>query len=127
MVSAIRAAVGPDFLMILRVSQWKQQDFEARLAATPDELEQWLQPLVEAGVDIVHASQRRFRARIPRNRRRDRPQFRRLGQEVTGAPTIASARSASRANSSRPSAGAVLARGVRSTSWSTGWSAKSST
>lgn len=60
MVRAIRAAVGPDFPLILRISQWKQQDFEARLVETPDEMADWLNPLVEAGVDILHCSQRRF-------------------------------------------------------------------
>jgi 2,4-dienoyl-CoA reductase-like NADH-dependent reductase (Old Yellow Enzyme family) len=59
-LKAVRAAVGPDFPVILRVSQWKQQDFTARLAPTPAELEAWLSPLVEAGVDIIHCSQRRF-------------------------------------------------------------------
>ena len=59
-VKAVRAAVGPDFPVILRLSQWKQQDYTARLAATPDELEAWLAPLSDAGVDIFHCSQRRF-------------------------------------------------------------------
>lgn len=59
-VKATRAALGPDYPLILRVSQWKQQDYSARLAANPAELGEWLTPLVEAGVDIVHASQRRF-------------------------------------------------------------------
>lgn len=59
-VRAVRAAVGPDFPVILRVSQWKQQDYAARLAATPDEMTDWLLPLVEAGVDVLHCSQRRF-------------------------------------------------------------------
>lgn len=59
-VSAIRAAVGPDYPIILRLSQWKQQDYAARLASTPGEMEDWLQPLVDAGVDILHCSQRRF-------------------------------------------------------------------
>lgn len=59
-VSAIRAAVGPDYPIILRLSQWKQQDFAARLAPTPGEMEDWLQPLVDAGADILHCSQRRF-------------------------------------------------------------------
>ena len=60
MIAAIRQAVGPDFPLILRVSQWKQQQFEARLAETPDAMSEWLVPLVEAGVDILHCSQRRF-------------------------------------------------------------------
>ncbi|MEI4486355.1 NADH:flavin oxidoreductase [Frigidibacter sp. MR17.14] len=59
-VKAVRAALGPDYPLILRVSQWKQQDYAARLAHTPDEMTAWLAPLVEAGVDVIHASQRRF-------------------------------------------------------------------
>lgn len=55
-----RAAVGPEFPIIIRLSQWKQQDFAAKSAATPAELEAWLTPLVEAGVDVFHCSQRRF-------------------------------------------------------------------
>jgi len=59
-VAAARAAVGPDYPILLRVSQWKQQDYAARLAPTPAELEQWLGPLVAAGVDVLHCSQRRY-------------------------------------------------------------------
>ncbi|WP_097459231.1 NADH:flavin oxidoreductase [Mangrovitalea sediminis] len=59
-IEAARDAVGPDFAIILRYSQWKMQDYDARLAATPEELEAFLKPLSEAGVDIFHASQRRF-------------------------------------------------------------------
>lgn len=59
-LSSIRAEIGEDFPLILRFSQWKQQDFEARLAQTPEELEQFVTPLSEAGVDIFHCSNRRF-------------------------------------------------------------------
>lgn len=59
-VKAIRDAVGPDFPIVFRYSQWKQQDFTSRLAQTPKELEQFLQPLSDAGVDIFHCSQRRY-------------------------------------------------------------------
>jgi 2,4-dienoyl-CoA reductase-like NADH-dependent reductase (Old Yellow Enzyme family) len=59
-VSVVRRAVGPDFPICLRFSQWKLQDFNARLAQTPAELEAFLAPLVDAGVDIFHASTRRF-------------------------------------------------------------------
>lgn len=55
-----RAAVGEDFPIILRWSQWKQQDFDARLAPTPQELEAFLNVFVDAGVDVIHCSQRRF-------------------------------------------------------------------
>jgi 2,4-dienoyl-CoA reductase-like NADH-dependent reductase (Old Yellow Enzyme family) len=59
-IAAVRAAVGPDFPVIFRFSQWKQQDFNARLASTPEELEAFLAPLGAAGVDIFHCSTRRF-------------------------------------------------------------------
>ncbi|PAU88430.1 12-oxophytodienoate reductase [Pseudomonas sp. WN033] len=59
-IRAVREAVGPDFPVIFRFSQWKQQDYTARLAPTPELLEQFLKPLSEAGVDIFHCSQRRF-------------------------------------------------------------------
>jgi 2,4-dienoyl-CoA reductase-like NADH-dependent reductase (Old Yellow Enzyme family) len=59
-VQAVRREVGPDFPICLRYSQWKLQDFTARLAQTPAELETFLAPLVDAGVDIFHASTRRF-------------------------------------------------------------------
>jgi 2,4-dienoyl-CoA reductase-like NADH-dependent reductase (Old Yellow Enzyme family) len=59
-VRAVRLAVGEDFVVSLRLSQWKQQDFTVKLAATPTALEAWLGPLADAGVDIFHCSQRRF-------------------------------------------------------------------
>jgi 2,4-dienoyl-CoA reductase-like NADH-dependent reductase (Old Yellow Enzyme family) len=59
-VSAVRRAVGPDFSIVLRYSQWKLQDYSAKLAETPAELEQFLSPLTAAGVDIFHCSTRRF-------------------------------------------------------------------
>jgi 2,4-dienoyl-CoA reductase-like NADH-dependent reductase (Old Yellow Enzyme family) len=59
-VQAVRAALGPDFPLIFRFSQWKAQDYTARLAETPQELEAILSPLVAAGVDVFHASTRRF-------------------------------------------------------------------
>lgn len=59
-VKAVRQAVGPDYPIILRVSQWKQQDYSAKLADTPAAMTDWLVPLVEAGADILHCSQRRF-------------------------------------------------------------------
>ncbi len=59
-VAACRAEVGPDFPIILRWSQWKQQDYTARLATTESAMADFLEPLVDAGVDIFHCSQRRF-------------------------------------------------------------------
>lgn len=59
-VREIRAEIGDAMPISFRFSQWKQQDFKARLATTPDELEQILAPLAEAGVDIFEASTRYF-------------------------------------------------------------------
>jgi 2,4-dienoyl-CoA reductase-like NADH-dependent reductase (Old Yellow Enzyme family) len=57
---AIRARVGADFPISLRFSQWKQQDYRTRMFATPADLATFLEPLVDAGVSILHASTRRF-------------------------------------------------------------------
>ena len=40
---AVRKAVGPDYPIIIRVSQWKQQDFAARLAETAAQIEDGVQ------------------------------------------------------------------------------------
>lgn len=59
-IEACRRAVGPDFPIVFRFSQWKAGDYTVKLAETPDELAQWLEPLVNAGVDMFHCSTRRF-------------------------------------------------------------------
>ncbi|MEV6739212.1 NADH:flavin oxidoreductase [Streptomyces sp. NPDC051104] len=59
-VAAVRERVSPDFPVLFRYSQWKQQDYAARLAETPEELEAILTPLAAAGVDAFHASTRRY-------------------------------------------------------------------
>ncbi len=61
-LQAVRAAIGPDMPIILRISQWKLQDYNARNAETPDELAALLNPLVEAGVDLFDVSTRIFSA-----------------------------------------------------------------
>jgi 2,4-dienoyl-CoA reductase-like NADH-dependent reductase (Old Yellow Enzyme family) len=60
---AVRKAVGPDYPVIIRISQWKQQDFTAKLAHDPKSMETWLGALVDAGADVIHCSQRRFWSR----------------------------------------------------------------
>jgi 2,4-dienoyl-CoA reductase-like NADH-dependent reductase (Old Yellow Enzyme family) len=88
-VTAMRKAVGQDCPIILRVSQWKQQDYAARLAGTPDEMAAWLQPLVEAGVDILHCSQRRFwTAEFPEVDGDEGLNFAGWAKKLTGAATI---------------------------------------
>nr|WP_317452008.1 hypothetical protein [Paenibacillus sp. 37] len=53
-IAACRRSVGPDFPITLRISQWKYDDYTAKLDDTPEELAQFLAPLVDAGVDIFH-------------------------------------------------------------------------
>ena len=59
-IRAVRRRVGPDFPVVLRYSQWKLDDFEAKLVQTPEELDRFLRPLADAGVDVFHCSTRRF-------------------------------------------------------------------
>jgi len=59
-IREVRTQVGPEYPVCLRFSQWKQQDYNAKLAENPQELEQFLAPLIAAGVDLFHCSQRRF-------------------------------------------------------------------
>ncbi|RZL66168.1 MAG: 12-oxophytodienoate reductase [Variovorax sp.] len=60
MVRAIRRQVSADFPVIFRFSQWKMSDYKAQIAADADELGRILRPLAAAGVDVFHASTRRF-------------------------------------------------------------------
>jgi len=84
-IRAVRKAVGPDYPIIIRVSQWKQQNFTAKLAETPQALESWLGALVEAGADVIHCSQRRFWE--PEFEGSDL-NFAGWAKKVTGVPTI---------------------------------------
>lgn len=88
-VAAIRASVGPGFPIILRVSQWKPQDYAARIAETPDQMADWLQPLVEVGVDVLHCSQRRFwEPEFPEIDGTEGLNFAGWAKKLTGAATI---------------------------------------
>ncbi|OJW71502.1 MAG: 12-oxophytodienoate reductase [Sphingomonadales bacterium 63-6] len=88
-VAAIRAAVGPDFPVILRLSQWKQQDYTTRVAVNPTEMEEWLSPLVSAGADILHCSQRRFwEPEFPEIDGENGLNFAGWAKKITGVPTI---------------------------------------
>lgn len=88
-VKATRAAIGPDFPLLLRLSQWKQQDYAVKLAHTPAEMEDWLGPLSDAGVDIFHCSQRRFwEAEFPEIDGEEGLNFAGWAKKVTGKPTI---------------------------------------
>jgi len=59
-IKEVRKQVGEDFAIIIRLSQFKPSEYGYKLAKTPQEMEAWLSPLVDAGADILHCSQRRF-------------------------------------------------------------------
>jgi 2,4-dienoyl-CoA reductase-like NADH-dependent reductase (Old Yellow Enzyme family) len=87
-VAAVRAAVGPDFPIIFRFSQWKGTDYDASIVGDPTELQELLAPLVDAGVDVFHPSTRRhYAAAFPDTD----PALSLAGwtKKVTGVPVIA--------------------------------------
>ena len=59
-IKSIRENVSQNFIVGLRFSQWKQHDFEAKLASNPEELKTILTSPVESGLDYLHSSMRRF-------------------------------------------------------------------
>lgn len=59
-VRRIRREIGDGLPIFFRFSQWRQQDFRATLADSPDELGEVLMPLAEAGVDVFDASVRYY-------------------------------------------------------------------
>src|SRR3984957_14358956 len=58
--AAVREAVGPDFPVAFRFSQWKGGHYDARIAEAPGELAAFLAPLPDAGVSMFHVSPRRY-------------------------------------------------------------------
>lgn len=59
-VAAVRRAIGPDMPISFRMSQWKERKFDTRVANTPAEIALQTAALHQAGVNIFHASTRRF-------------------------------------------------------------------
>lgn len=59
-VSAIRSAVGDDFCISFRYSQFKEVNYGAKTFAAPDELKGFLGRLADSGVDCFNVSSRRF-------------------------------------------------------------------
>ena len=59
-VEAVRDTVGSDFVISLRFSQWKLTDYDAHVVNSPTELAVLVGAMARAGVDVFHASTRRF-------------------------------------------------------------------
>ncbi len=53
-------AIGDKTVLFMRISQWKIQAYHHQMASTPEELETWVGPLADTGVDVVDCSLRRF-------------------------------------------------------------------
>lgn len=85
-VAAVRDAVGPDYPVVFRYSQWKGSDFSARIAETPEDLGTILTPLADAGVSGFHVSTRRYW--LPAFDGEDRT-LAGWTKSITGLPTIA--------------------------------------
>jgi 2,4-dienoyl-CoA reductase-like NADH-dependent reductase (Old Yellow Enzyme family) len=84
-IKEIRKQVGEDFAVIIRLSQFKPSAYDHKLAKTPQEMEAWLTPLADAGIDIFHCSQRRFWQ--PEFEESDL-NFAGWAKKLTGKPTI---------------------------------------
>lgn len=61
LVRAVRREIGDDLPISFRFSQWTHHNVDAMLTKTPQELQDILELLAEAGVDIFEASARDFR------------------------------------------------------------------
>jgi 2,4-dienoyl-CoA reductase-like NADH-dependent reductase (Old Yellow Enzyme family) len=85
-IAACRSAVGPDFPLLVRISQFKIDAYDARIADDPKELGELLGPLVEAGADILHCSQREAWAPAFADSDRNLAGW---AKALTGLPTIA--------------------------------------
>jgi len=83
---SVRAHVSNNFIVGMRFSQWKQQDFEARLVNSPDELTQLLMPIVNSGLDYLHASNRRYWEKEFKESENNLAYW---AQKISGLPTIA--------------------------------------
>lgn len=83
----VRAAVGPDFPIIYRFSQWMMDDYKEQKWRNPDELAIWVNALKDAGVDILHVSTRRATdVPFPEHGQKTLAGW---AQELSGLPTIA--------------------------------------
>lgn len=99
-VAAVREAVGPDYPIIFRFSQWKGTDYTASIVEDPTQLAELLTPLVDAGVDMLHPSTRRHYVPAFEDHPEDHSEGHSEGHEaglslagwtkkVTGVPVIA--------------------------------------
>jgi 2,4-dienoyl-CoA reductase-like NADH-dependent reductase (Old Yellow Enzyme family) len=85
-VRDVRRAAPPDMPLMLRISHWKSADLSARYVETPAEIEAWLLPFAEAGVDIFSVSELRYDTPLFAN---SPLSFAGWVKKMTGCPVIA--------------------------------------
>jgi 2,4-dienoyl-CoA reductase-like NADH-dependent reductase (Old Yellow Enzyme family) len=59
-VQAVREATGPDFVISVRISQWKEADYGAKIVSSAAELGELVSILRSSGADVFHVSTRWF-------------------------------------------------------------------
>ena len=59
-IQASQQMTSNNFKVGIRVSQWKQHDYEAKITSDPEQLKNFFQILKKAGADFIHCSNRRF-------------------------------------------------------------------
>ena len=59
-LEASKKNTSESFKVGIRVSQWKQQDYEAKITSDANELNKFFNILKNAGADFIHCSNRRF-------------------------------------------------------------------
>jgi 2,4-dienoyl-CoA reductase-like NADH-dependent reductase (Old Yellow Enzyme family) len=89
-IRRVRSAVGPDFPILYRFSQWRTEDNHEVKFRKPDDLRRWVEAAGEAGVDVFHVSTRRaidpaFDPEVDESRRT----LAGWTRELSGRPTIA--------------------------------------
>jgi 2,4-dienoyl-CoA reductase-like NADH-dependent reductase (Old Yellow Enzyme family) len=84
-VRSVRRAVGADMPVLVRISHWKSADLAARYVETPSDLDAWLAPFVDAGVDIISVSDLRYDTPLFAN---SPLSFAGWSKRVTGLPTM---------------------------------------
>jgi len=59
-ISSSKKSTSDNFIVGIRFSQWKQQDYEAKIANNIDELNKFISELSKSDPDFFHTSMRRF-------------------------------------------------------------------
>lgn len=84
-LKAIRREIGDYMPISFRFSQWRPCDYDGHLVNTPKELAEILEPIVDAGLDIIEASTRFFSEQAFVGEEGNFPYWTR---KISGKPTV---------------------------------------